>query len=239
MTRIVMIVTSINRLGKTHTPSGAWLEELAGPWNAFTDAGFAITLGSPMGGAAPIDPLSLEQPWFTLEGERFMADASAQQMLSQTLRIEEIHADESDALFLVGGAGAAWDYPESVHLARLVENFHASGRPVAAVCHGVLGFCEAVQPDGRRLVDGRCVTGVSNAEETLTGFDKIVPVMPENRLTELGGKYSCASPFDAHIEADGILFTGQNPASAKPLAQRIVDTLSPKVMGSAKAMGSA
>ncbi len=225
MTHILMVVTSTNRLGESETPSGAWLEELAAPYNTFRDAGFDITLASPQGGQAPIDPMSLEDPWLTGDGRRFMNDDDARQALAATPALPDLDAGDFDSIFLVGGVATAWDYPVSESLARLTSDLYAAGCPLVGVCHGVLGLVGTVDSEGRHVVNGRRVTGVSNNEEQATGFDKIVPVLPQDRLESLGGRYSSAEPFQEHVILDGQLMTGQNPASAGPLARRLVEKL--------------
>jgi putative intracellular protease/amidase len=205
--------------------TGAWMEELAGSYYAFVDAGCNVRIGSPLGGEGPIDPLSLEDPWLTPRGRRFQSDPVAMGKLRETMALGAVHASEFDALYLVGGAAAAWDFPGDVHLAQLVQDLLAANRPVAGVCHGVLGLTGAHDMQGRPIVSGRAVTGVSNAEEVLTGFDKLVPVLPEARLKVLGGLYSCSAPFQEHVVSDGNVFTGQNPASAAPLALAVIASL--------------
>lgn len=226
MTHILMVVTSTSRLGESGTPTGAWLEELAAPFNAFKNEGYEITLASPLGGAAPIDPLSLEDPWLTPEGKHFMADSAAQVALSATLPLADVDAEAFDGIFLVGGAGTAWDFPDSEPLTALTSAIYQAGRPLAALCHGVLGLTNTQDAEGRHVIEGRSVTGVSNNEERATGYDAIVPILPEDRLQSLGGRYSCAKAFHAHVVEDGQILTGQNPASAAPLARCMIRALS-------------
>lgn len=224
MQRILMVVSSRDRLGETATPTGAWLEELAAAYWVFVDASRDVTIASPRGGRAPLDPLSLSEPWLTASGRRFLADASACRKLEHSTALAEVGADFS-AVYLVGGVATAWDFPDDATLASIVGAMYRDARPVAGVCHGVLGLTAALDDAGRPIVAGHAVTGVSNAEEVATGFDKIVPVLPEVRLNSLGGRYSCAPPFEAHVCADGNLFTGQNPASAAPLAKAVLARL--------------
>ncbi|HVO46031.1 MAG TPA: type 1 glutamine amidotransferase domain-containing protein [Steroidobacteraceae bacterium] len=205
--------------------TGAWMEELAASYYAFADAGCEVLIASPRGGEGPIDPLSLQLPWLTDTGRRFQADAQAREKLSDTISLAEVRAADFDALYLVGGAAAAWDFPCDDHLARVIQDLASAHRPVAAVCHGVLGLTKARDTQGNAIVANRAVTGISNAEEIMTGFDKLVPLLPEERLKELGARYSCAEPFAAKVVSDGNLFTGQNPASAAPLALAVIASL--------------
>jgi len=225
MSAILMVVTSHAKL-PNDAPTGLWLEELAASYCVFADAGCSVVLASPQGGAAPVDPLSLGEPWLTADGRRFRADATAMALLGNTRRLDELDPREWHAIYLVGGAATAWDYPGDPRLSAVVSALFASGKPVAGVCHGVLGLTGARDSTGEPIVARRAVTGISNAEETLTGFDKIVPVLPESRLRELGARYSCAAPFECHVVTHENLLTGQNPASAGPLARAVLVQLS-------------
>jgi putative intracellular protease/amidase len=219
---ILMVVSSHDRLGHSGRATGAWLEELAASYYAFIDAGCEVAIASPLGGPAPLDPLSLEPPWLTGHGRRFEADRAAMTKLRESLSLDVASAGQFDALYLVGGAATAWDFPGNAVLAAIVEELFHRGRPVAGVCHGVLGLTHALDARGRPIVRDRAVTGVSNAEEVMTGFDALVPVLPENRLRELGARYSCAAPLASHVQIDANVLTGQNPASAGPLAHAVL-----------------
>jgi len=225
MKKILMVVSSRAKMDTNDAPTGAWLEELAASYYVFVDAGCDVEIASPTGGAAPLDPLSLEEPWLTSAGKRFRADSVATARLASTRRLSDLEAATFDAIYCVGGAATAWDFPGNSALAAIVQSLHATCRPVAGVCHGVLGLTKARTVEGAPIVAGRAVTGISNAEETLTGFDKLVPVLPETRLRELGARYSCAAPLAEHVVVDGNLLTGQNPASAGPLAQAVLQLL--------------
>jgi putative intracellular protease/amidase len=223
---VLMILTSHEQLGNTGSRTGSWLEELAAPYYTFLDAGLQVDFTSIAGGAAPIDPMSREDAWVTAAGKRFLADPQAMQKLRQTQPISAMQGEGYRALFLVGGSGTAWDFPQNADVKRLVEDLHARGKIVAGVCHGVLGLADAVGPDGLTLLKGRKATGISNREDELAGVAPIVPVLPEERLKKAGAIYIAAAPFEAHVVSDGSVFTGQNPASARPLAEAIVLRLS-------------
>lgn len=223
--KILMVVTSHDVLGDTGQKTGAWLEELAASYYVLTDEGCEVTLASPKGGSAPLDPASLDAPWLTDAGRRLLADATAKGKLDATHVLGSTDPTTFDGLYLVGGAGTAWDFLNNVALARAASVLHGAERPLAAVCHGVLGLTEARDPAGKSILAGRAATGISNAEETMTGYDKIVPVLPETRLRESGARYSCAKPLEEHVVSDGNLLTGQNPASAGPLARALLARL--------------
>lgn len=220
--KILMVVSSKSTMGEGDSPTGAWLEELAAAYWVFRDAGHVVELASPQGGEAPLDPLSLEPEWLTAAGKRFQEDAAAGAALTDTLQLRAIEPGAFDAVYLVGGVATAWDFPGNLDLSRIVSGLFVQGKPVAGVCHGVLGLTDARDGAQQPIVAGRQVTGISNAEEVLTGFDQIVPVLPESRLRELGAIYRCAEPFAECVVVDGNLMTGQNPASAGPLAKAVL-----------------
>lgn len=231
---VLFVLTSHADLGDTGAKTGTWLEELASAYYVLVDAGYDVQLASVGGGAAPIDPASLDDPWLTEAGRRFQADAKASAALAATPRLADVDTAFFAAVYFVGGAGAAWDFPIDPNVRRIAEAIDRTGGVVSGVCHGVLGVTTAIRTDGKPLVAGRKVTAVSNQEEELTKFDKVVPVFPENRLVELGGIYGCAAePFGAYVAVDGNLVTGQNPASAPHVAEVIVERLAASVQAPA------
>jgi len=231
----LFVVTSHDQLGTTGNKTGSWLEELAAPYWRLRDAGYRIDLASPKGGAAPLDPTSLEDNWVSDAGRRLLDDPEASAALANTTRLKDVRSGDYDGLFMVGGSATVWDFPNNSDLKRIVEEYFALGKVIAGVCHGVIGLTQAVDPNGEPLVKNRKVTAISNAEEVMMGLDKVVPVLPEEMLRKLRGVYSCAAPLAEHVVVDAPLFTGQNPASADPLGVAIVKYLE----RSSEAVGSA
>lgn len=221
--KIVFVLTSHAELGATGARTGTWLEELAAAWYELADADQEVSLASIAGGEAPLDPASLEAPWLTEAGTRFLQDPAASAALAATPRLADLDPSRFDAVYFVGGAGAAWDFPVDPAVKAVAEAIDRRGGFVSGVCHGVLGLTSAVRADGQPLVAGRRVTVISNVEEELTTFDKVVPALPEDRLVALGGLYAkAAEPFGGHVEVDGNIVTGQNPASAPLVARALL-----------------
>ncbi len=223
--KIVMVLTSHNELGNTGKKTGFWLEEFAAPYYVFKDAGAEITLASPQGGQPPLDPKSAEKDFQTPATERFKNDAEAQEALAHTIPLQNISADDFDALFYPGGHGPLWDLAEDRDSIALIETMAAQGKPVAAVCHapGVLRHTRAA--DGSPLVQGKEVTGFSNAEEAAVGLLEVVPFLVEDELRKAGGTYSKGADWQAHVSCSGNLITGQNPASSEPAAWAVLKLL--------------
>jgi len=217
--KVLMVLTSHDQLGNTGRKTGFWLEELAAPYYAFKDAGVEIVLASPLGGQPPLDPKSNEPMFQTELTRRFEADADAKAQLAHTVRLGSVSQADFDAVFYPGGHGPLWDLAEDPRSIGLIEAFVAAGKPVALVCHapGVLRDVKA--PDGRPLVAGKQVTGFTNTEEDGVGLTEVVPFLVEDMLKAKGGLYSKGADWGSHVVADGLLITGQNPASSAEAAQ--------------------
>lgn len=222
---ILMVLTSHDRLGDTGKKTGFWLEEFAAPYYVFKDAGATVTLASPKGGQPPLDPKSDEPDAQTEATRRFRADPQAQEALANTVALSSVNADAFDAVFYPGGHGPLWDLAMDADSIRLIETMIAAGKPVAAVCHapGVLGRVKGV--DGDLLVKGKRVTGFTNTEEAAVGLTEVVPFLVEDMLVKNGGQFSKADDWQPYVLTDGLLVTGQNPASSEPGAHALLALL--------------
>ena len=223
--KILMVLTSHDRLGSTGKKTGFWLEEFAAPYYVFRDAGAEVALASPQGGQPPLDPKSDEPDAQTAATARFREDAAAQQALQHTLPLKAVNAAEFDAVFYPGGHGPLWDLAQDPDSVALIETLLADGKPVAAVCHAPGVLRHAMAPDGSPLVRGRRVTGFSNTEEEASGLTDVVPFLVEDMLRGAGGEYSKGADWQSHVVTDGLLITGQNPASSAPAAQALMAAL--------------
>ncbi len=223
--KILMVLTSHDKLGDTGRQTGFWLEELAAPYYAFKDAGAEITLASPLGGKPPLDPKSNEPDFQTEQTHRFESDANAIAQLDSTLRLDSVSQDDYDAVFYPGGHGPLWDLAEDKNSISLIEAFLAAKKPVALVCHapGVLRHVKT--PDGKPLVEGRKVTGFTNSEEEAVGLTHIVPFLVEDELIAKGGIYSKGEDWSSYVITDGLLITGQNPTSSADTATALIKQL--------------
>ena len=220
--KILIVLTSHDSLGDTGKKTGFWLEELAAPYYTFVDAGAEVTLASPKGGQPPLDPKSNEADAQTKATERFKLDTSAMQDLSQTRKLSEVSIADFDAVFYPGGHGPLWDLAEDRDSIALIEQSLQANKPVALVCHapGVLRHVKG--HNGQPLVKGKSVTGFSNSEEDAVGLTDIVPFLVEDMLKEHGGQYSKAEDWQVHVQQDGLLITGQNPASSAATAKALL-----------------
>ena len=223
--KILMILTSHDKLGDTGKKTGFWLEEFAAPYYVFKDAGADLTLASPLGGQPPLDPKSDAPEAQTAATARFKADDAAQAALGATVKLRDVVATDFDAVFYPGGHGPLWDLAENAFSIRVIESMLTAGKPVAAVCHAPGALRHAKSADGSPLVKGKRVAGFTNTEEQAAGLTDVVPFLVEDMLKQNGGSYSKAADWQPHVVTDGLLITGQNPASSAPAAQALLALL--------------
>jgi putative intracellular protease/amidase len=224
--KVLFVLTSHSELGDTGNKTGFWIEEFAAPYYALTDKGVSVTLASPKGGEPPIDPKSAEAAFSTPATERFNGDSALKAKLAATEELAKVKAADFDAVFYPGGHGPLWDLATNADSLRLIAEFIGAGKVVAAVCHAPVVLINAVNADGTPLVKGKRVTGFSNTEEDAVQLTKIVPILVENGLKEKGGLYEKgASDWAPFAVEDGLLITGQNPASSEPVAHKLLARL--------------
>lgn len=220
--KVLIVLTSHDRLGNTERKTGFWLEELAAPYYTFLDAGVEIVLSSPQGGQAPLDPASNEPDFQTDMTRRFEADPEAQAALAHTVRLDSVSAAEFDAVFYPGGHGPLWDLAEDRASQKLIEDTLRAGKPVALVCHAPGVLRHVTNEDGTPVVQGRPVTGFTNTEEEAVGLTDVVPFLVEDELKKLGGSYSKTTDWGSHVIQNDLLITGQNPQSSTVAAAALI-----------------
>ena len=220
--KVLMVITSHDELGNTGRKTGFWLEELAAPYYVFKDAGVDITLASPKGGRPPQDPKSDEPNFRTELTIRFEKDRDAEAQLGKTVRLDSVMQDEFDTVFYPGGHGPMWDLAEDEDSIKLIESFIAAGKPIGIVCHSTGALHHVKTKDGKFLVQGKEVTGFTNGEEEEMGLTKVVPFLVEDEMLKLGAVFSKVKDWGVHVVSDGLLITGQNPASSGPAAKALM-----------------
>lgn len=223
--KILMVLTSHDRLGDTGKKTGFWLEEFAAPYYVFKDAGAEVTLASPKGGQPPLDPKSDAPDAQTEATRRFKADPVAQAALASTRTLSSVSGGGFDAVFYPGGHGPLWDLAEDANSVALIESMMAAGKTVSAVCHAPGVLRRVRTKDGSPLVKGRQVTGFANTEEEAAQLTQVVPFLVEDMLVDSGGRYSKGPDWRPHVVTDGKLITGQNPASSEPAARAVLTQL--------------
>jgi len=225
---ILIVLTSHDKLGDTEHKTGFWLEELASPYYVFKDNDANITLASPLGGQPPVDPKSDEPDFQTKATKRFQADVEAQKKLSSTVKLSSVNPDEYDAVFYPGGHGPLWDLAQDKDSITIIEKAFAQNKLLGLVCHAPGVLLNTKGTDGKALVNNKRVTGFTNGEEDAVQLTDIVPFLVEDMLKENGGLYNKAEDWHPHIETDGNLVTGQNPASSTAVAEKMLALASAK-----------
>ena len=223
--KILIVLTSHDQLGNTGEKTGFWLEEFASPYYHLKDRQAEITLASPLGGQPPLDPKSHAEDFQTDATRRFDQDTNAQAQLANTVRLAEVNATDFDAVFYPGGHGPLWDLYEDKNSISLIENFIAQGKPVASVCHAPAVLLKAKTESGDALVKGKKVTGFSNTEEAAVELTDVVPYLLEDALQQQGGVYQKTEDWQPLAVVDGLLITGQNPASSEAVAEALIAKL--------------
>ena len=224
---ILFVCTSHSDLGTTGHKTGFWMEELAAPYYAFKEAGFDIAIASPMGGLPPVDPGSLKEETRVAISDRFEADNEAMTCLSTSSKLKDIVGMAGYAgIFLVGGHGTMWDFPENPDLSRLLIEATKANKVIGAVCHGVAGLLAEGVPSALK---GKAVAGFSNEEEATVGLTDVVPFLLESDLKTSGYAYESGPVFAPKVVTDGQLITGQNPGSSLAAAGAMIAVFSAAV----------
>ncbi len=223
--KVLMVLTSHGELGNTGKKTGFWIEEFAAPYYTLKDAGVEITIASPKGGQPPIDPKSAEPGAQTEATRRFDKDTELQNLLSHTKKLSEVKAADFDAVFFPGGHGPLWDLSTDPESIQLIEDFWAAKKPVAAVCHAPSVLLNVKDENGEPLVKGKKVTGFTNSEEEAVQLTTVVPFLLEDELKKNGGQYSKKEDWASYVVKDGLLITGQNPASSEEAAKELLGVL--------------
>ena len=224
--KILMVLTSHDELGNTGKKTGFWVEEFAAPYYAFIDAGVEVTLATPKGGQAPIDPTSTLADFQTAATDRYDGDDAAQAKIASTVKLSSLNEADFDGVFYPGGHGPLWDLTDNNDSIILIESFLNAGKAVATVCHASAALLNVKQASGDFAIKGKAVTGFTNSEEEAVQLTDVVPFLLEDELIKRGSEYQKAQDFHPFAVQDGLIITGQNPASSALAAEKLLAHLS-------------
>jgi putative intracellular protease/amidase len=224
--KVLIVLTSHNQLGTTGLPTGYYLPEVSHPAVQLERNGLQFDIASPKGGLAPMDLSSrdLSDP----VNKSFLERADLVAKIENTLRPEDINPKDYSAILYAGGHGTMWDFPENEGFAKIAAQIYENGGVVAAVCHGPAALINIKLSNGEYLVQGKKLTGFSNAEEEAAGLTNVMPFLLETALVARGGIYSKADLWQSHVVNNQRLVTGQNPASAVGVGEQIALLLKEK-----------
>ena len=219
--KVLFVVTSHDKKGNTGESTGAYLPEVAHPYEVFRAAGFEVDFTSPKGGRPPLDGVDLKDA----SQKAFLEDAAAMKKLDASVKPTEVDGAAYRAIFYAGGHGTMWDFPDNAALAKLAAQIYEAGGVVGAVCHGPAGLVNVKLSSGKHLVEGKKVAAFTNAEETAVKLEKVVPFLLASTLVERGAEHVPGPNWEANVIVSERLVTGQNPASAKGVGERMVELL--------------
>ena len=227
---LLIVLTSHSQLGETQLgnaegKTGFWIEEFAAPYYQFKNAGYEITLSSPDGGQPPIDPKSDSPDNQTPATVKYKNDSQLLELMAATTKLSDIDAENFDAVFYPGGHGPLWDLTTDKHSIALLENFWDSKKPIATVCHAPAVLLHVKDENGNFLIKDKRVTGFSNTEEEAVQLTDVVPFLLEDELKKKGAIYSKEEDWSSNVITDGLLITGQNPASSEDVAKALIELL--------------
>jgi putative intracellular protease/amidase len=223
--KVLIVLTSHSALGNTGEKTGFWIEEFATPYYVLADAGAAITIASPKGGQPPVDPKSEAADAQTPSTERFFKDKELIDKVAHTLQLSEVRCNDYDAVFYPGGHGPLWDLATDKSSIKLIEEFYNHKKPIAFVCHAPAALINAKAENGQPLIKGKQLTSFSNTEEEAVQLTNVVPFLLEDELKKNGALYTKGNDWSSYVKQDGLLITGQNPASSEAVAQLLLETL--------------
>ena len=232
-TRALIVTTShgvLNAPGETTgKATGIALSELTHPYYSYLDAGMQIDVASIKGGQIPVDPSGLGRVMISPEDKRYLNDPTLLAKVENSLLIDDIDFTQYDAIFLVGGWGAAYDLGYSEVLAnKLGDAYYGAKEPLmGSVCHGALGLINVEDRDGNKLIAGRAMTGVTDKQVKELGIE-ITPMHPETELRKVGALFESQTAsrdvFATHVAIDKEqrFITGQNQNSGMEAAQKMI-----------------
>lgn len=223
--KILMVLTSHAELGNTGEKTGFWIEEFAAPYYLFKDAGAVITLASPAGGQPPMDPKSDVEDFQSDSTRRFEKDSDAQLQLKNSKVLASVNEAEYDAVFYPGGHGPLWDLTENRDSISLIEAFLAASKPVATVCHATAALLNVKTSGGQFMVKDKVISGFTNSEEEAVQLTDVVPFLLEDELVKRGAEYQKGADWTAFAVQDGLIISGQNPASSELVAEKLMKQL--------------
>lgn len=223
--RILFVLTSHDRKGPAEStdaaPSGFYLSEVTHPYQILAKEGYEIDFVSPKGGKTHVDGLDLSDP----ANASFWNNDVLREATQNTLTPSQINPDVYGAVFYAGGHATMWDFPDNTELASISSRIYENGGVVAAVCHGPAGLVNIRLSDNKYLVEGKKVSAFTNDEERAVGLYDIVPFLLEDTLKKRGAEYLATANFQSQVVVSERLVTGQNPASAKMVAEAMLPLL--------------
>lgn len=221
--KILIVLTSHTELGETGKKTGFWLPELTHPYYEFKKAGIPVDIASIEGGMAPLDSKAFSEE--DAYHDVFLNDAELMAKVIRSIPLTQVRAEDYSAVLYSGGSGPMWDFPNNEDIQRISTAIYENNGIVSAVCHGNAALVNIRLSDGKLLIKNKRIAAFTNEEEASLGTTDIVPFLLQDKLVEQGAIHVYGKPWQENVVIEGRLITGQNPASAKKLAQSIISQL--------------
>lgn len=218
--KVLIIVSNANSIGPNNRRTGTFLPEVAHPYAEFDKAGYQIDFASLTGDTPYLDALNLANDPDNLS---FLV-GSGWAAMQKAAKLSDVAVRSYDAIFIPGGLAPMVDMPENPLLKQVIRETYERNAVVGAVCHGPVSLLNVKLTDGSYIVNGKNIASFTNEEES--NYAKAdVPFELETALTQQGAIFHGVAPWGANSIADGNLVTGQNPASAKGVAEKMIAIL--------------
>lgn len=222
--RALIVCTNHTDFPTKPQKTGLWLSEATHFCDELADRNLPYDIASPNGGPIPIDERSLDRRDTT--NEKWYNNPTFRQKLDNSLPLAAVEPANYQILYLAGGHGTLWDFPDNTRLQEIIRQVYESNGMVAAVGHGTGGLLNVQLSDGSAMLANRQITGYSNMEEKIARLDEEIPFMLEDSLRQKSEGYSKSMiPFLPHIEVDERLVTGQNPLSARKVGRKVMEEM--------------
>lgn len=229
--KALIITTSQDTLGEGGKATGVYSSEMTIPYYEFINTGISVHLASIQGGKIPVEPSSIRWPLATEADKRSLKDDDFQEKLNNSIKIDEVNIDKYDLIYMAGGWGASYDLGQSQVLGQKISKAYKKNKIIGSVCHGALGFLQAVNEEGDSLVEGKQMTAVTDKQIKELGITQ-TPLHPETELRKAGVKFVSETAFTDiianHVTRDGNIVTGQNQNSGGEVANIMMKLLSKK-----------
>lgn len=227
--KILAIVTGTSMYANGNLKTGLWLSELTHIYHSAKEQGYEFIIASPRGGNTPIDPESLKPIVLDKLSKDYWNDSKFREMMQHTKSLDEISESMFDCVYLAGGHGTMYDFPDNITLQEIIKVHFENNKVVAAICHGVGGLLNVGLSNGEFLIKDKKITGFTWCEESIAERKKEVPFNLEAALKERGANYQKALiPMTSKVVSDGSLITGENPFSSKEMAKVVIQQLNIK-----------
>lgn len=229
----ILLVAANKAQASNGWPLGVWAAEISHPYDELTHAGYQVEIASPEGGDLFVDPYSdpRHESGYSahdIASLGFLSSAKTSALLKGTRALSQVKAAEYAAIIVAGGQSPMYTFRGNKTLQTLIAQFYESGKPTAALCHGVAALVDTQLSNGTYLIAGKKVTGFSLAEDQFvekTLGTKLFDWYVEPAMRQRSAKYMQGGMWADYAVADGRLITGQQQNSGRSVARLVMAQL--------------